>query len=143
MSISFPAWHRYPKRRLVSEYQHCYFIRLSKIYPWNFAIHFNVKMSVLIWESFIVECNRNNGNNGIVKSVTQNCASQRCNNIPLCALCFFDYFYMLTQSFSVLKSFCRKCKKIDIWQTNTARGLIFSDLDAVYGSDDGLKKKFT
>ena len=27
---------------------------------------------------------------------------------------------------------------IDIWQTNTATGLIFTDLDAVYGSDDGL-----
>ena len=31
-------------------------------------------------------------NNGIVKNVTQNRASQRCNNIPLCALCFFIYF---------------------------------------------------
>ena len=31
-------------------------------------------------------------NNGIVKNVTQNCASQRCNNIPLWALCFFIYF---------------------------------------------------
>ena len=100
-------------------------------------------MSVLTWESFIVERNRNNGNNGIVKNVTQNRASQSCNNIPLCALCFFNYFYMLTQTFSVLKSFCRKCKKIDILQTNAARVLIFSDLDAVYGSDDGLKRKFT
>ena len=31
-------------------------------------------------------------NNGIVKNVTQNRASQRCNNIPLWSLCFFIYF---------------------------------------------------
>ena len=31
-------------------------------------------------------------NNGIVKNVMQNRASQRCNNIPLSALCFFIYF---------------------------------------------------
>ena len=30
-------------------------------------------------------------NNGIVKNVTQNHASQLCNNIPLCASCFFIY----------------------------------------------------
>ena len=30
-------------------------------------------------------------NNGIVKSVTQNHGSQRCNDIPLCALCSFIY----------------------------------------------------
>ena len=41
-------------------------------------------------------------NNGIVKSVTQNCASQRYNNIPLCALCL-SIFNVLAQSFSVLK----------------------------------------
>ena len=78
----------------------------------NIAIHFNVKMSVLTWESFIVECNGNN--NGIIKSITKKRASQKWNNIPLCALCFFNYFNMLTKLFSVLKSFCRKCTKVDI-----------------------------
>ena len=33
MSISFSVRHHQPKRRLVSEYQHCNFIRLSDIYP--------------------------------------------------------------------------------------------------------------
>ena len=42
-----------------------------------------------------------------------------------------------------IENFCQKCTKIDIWQTNTVTGLIFTDLDAVYGSDDGLKRKIT
>ena len=54
-------------------------------------------------------------------------------------------FNVLTQSFSVLtvESFCRKFKKINIWQTNTATELIYTDLETVYGSDDGLKRKLT
>ena len=44
-------------------------------------------------------------NNGIVKNVMQNRASQRCNNTPLLALCFLSIFNVLTQSFSVLKIF--------------------------------------
>ena len=53
-------------------------------------------------------------NNGIVKNVTQYSASQRCNNIPLCALCFFIYFQRIDTVIFSVESFCRKCKKIDI-----------------------------
>ena len=49
-------------------------------------------------------------NNGIVKNVTQNRASQRCNNIPLRALCL-SIFNVLTQSFSVLKVFAENVKR--------------------------------
>ena len=53
-------------------------------------------------------------NNGIVKNVTQNRASQSCNNIPLCALCFFFYFKRVDTVIFSVESFCRKCKEIDI-----------------------------
>ena len=60
-------------------------------------------------------------NNGIVKNVMQNRASQRCNNIPLWPKMYKDRY--LTYKYSYRAD--------------------FTDLDAVYGSDDGLKRKFT
>ena len=49
-------------------------------------------------------------NNGIVKNVRHNDAT-----IFHTAHCVsLSIFKVLTQAFSVLKSFCRKCKKIDI-----------------------------
>ena len=124
MSISFSV-RRYPKRRLVSEYQHCNFIRLSNI-SLNFTIHFNVKCP---WESFIVKCRRNNGIMVLLKTLL----SQRCNNIPLWALCFFIYFECVDTV--IFK---------DRYLTNEySYRADFTDLAAVYGSDDGLKRKFT
>ena len=80
-------------------------------------------------------------NNGIVKNVTQDRASQRCNNIPLWSLCFYIYFNVLTLSFSVLKIFAENVQR---YLTNEYSYRADStDLDAVYGSDDGLKRKFT
>ena len=50
-------------------------------------------------------------------------------------------FKVLTQSFSVLKV---SDKKIKIYLTNEySYRADFTDLDAVYGSDDVLKRKFT
>ena len=48
-------------------------------------------------------------NNGIVKNVMQNSASQRCNNISLCALCLFIYFKRVDTVIFSVESFCRKC----------------------------------
>ena len=53
-------------------------------------------------------------NNGIVKNIMQNCASQSCNNIPLCALCFFIYFERVHTVIFSVERICRKCKEIDI-----------------------------
>ena len=101
-------------------------------------------MSVLTWESFTVECKRNNGIMVLLKTLRK---TTRHNDATI-----FHYAHcvslsifkkVLTQSFSVLKVFAENLKNIDIGQTNTATELIYTDLDAVYGSDDGLKRKLT
>ena len=72
-------------------------------------------------------------NKGIVKNVTQNRASQSCNNIPLWSLDFF-IFNVMTQSLLKMNK--------DRYLTNKYSYIAdFTDLDAVYGSDDGLKRK--
>ena len=54
-------------------------------------------------------------NNGIVKKTLRKTMRHNDATIFHYALCVsLSIFNVLTQSFSVLKSFCRKCKKIDI-----------------------------
>ena len=91
MSISFSVRRHQPKRRLVSEYQHCNFIHLSDIYPE--ILPFTTMLNVPV-DMGKLHCGMQTQqwNNGIVKNATQNRASQRCNNIPLWSLCFFIYF---------------------------------------------------
>ena len=62
-------------------------------------------------------------NNGIVKNVMQTLCTKMQQYSIMCIV-FLSIFNVLTQSFSVLKIFAKKCKKIDIWQMNTATGLI-------------------
>ena len=79
-------------------------------------------MSVLTWESFIVECNQRSRNNGIMvflKSVTQNHASQRCNNISLCALYFFIG----------LSNHRNGPKRAETEPANTERGVLNTETD--------------
>ena len=54
------------------------------------------------------------------------------------------FINVLTQSFSMLKVFAENEKK-DRYLTNKydSYRADFTDLDIVYGSDDGLKRKFT
>ena len=51
-------------------------------------------------------------------------------------------FNVWTQSFSELKVFAEKCKDRHLTKEYSYRA-DFTDLDAVYGSDDELKRKFT
>ena len=75
MSISFSVRRHQPKRRLVSEYQHCNFIRLSDIYPSisPFTTMLNVRVDI---GKLYCGMQTQQWNNGIVKNVTQNHASQ-------------------------------------------------------------------
>ena len=82
-------------------------------------------MSVLTWESFIVECKRNNGIMVLLKTLRKTMRHNDATIFHYAHCVSLSILNVSTQSFSVLKSFCRKCKKIDISQTNTARGLIF------------------
>ena len=75
MSILFSVRRHQPKRRLVSEYQHSNFIRLSDIYPYvpPFTTMLNVRVDT---GKLHCEKQTQQWNNGIVKNVTQNHASQ-------------------------------------------------------------------
>ena len=99
-------------------------------------------MSVLTWESFIVECKRNNGIIVLLKTLRKT-VRHKDATIFHCGYCVsLSIFNVLTQSFSVL-NFLPKMYK-DRYLTNEySYRADFTDLDAVYGSDDGLERKFT
>ena len=75
MSISFSVRRHQPKRRLVSEYQHCNFIRLSDIYPYISPYTTMLYVRVDMGKPHC-GMQTQQWNNGIVKNVTQNHASQ-------------------------------------------------------------------
>ena len=71
-------------------------------------------MSVSTWESFIVECKRNSGIMVLLKSLRKT-VRHKDATIFHCGHCgSLSIVNMLTQSFSVLKVFCRKCTNTDI-----------------------------
>ena len=80
-------------------------------------------MAVLTWESFIVECKRNNGIMVLLKTLRKT-VRYKYATIFHCGHCVsLSIFNMLSVIFSV-ENFCRKCTKIDNQQTDTATGLI-------------------
>ena len=112
MSISCSIRRCQPKWRIVSEYQHRNFIRLSDIYPSisPFTTMLNVRVDMGKLHCGI---QMQQWNNGIVKVL--------CKNVRHKDATIFQYVYcvslsisnVLTVIFSV-ESFCRNCKKIDI-----------------------------
>ena len=95
-------------------------------------------MSVLTWESFIVKCKLNNEIMVLLKML---CKTVRHKDATICHCghCVsLSIFNVLTQSFSVMKVLLKMYK--DRYLTNEySYRADFTDLDAVYGSDDGLK----
>ena len=70
-------------------------------------------MSVLTWESFIVECKRNNGIMVLLKTLHET-VRHKDATIFHCGHCVsLSIFNVFRVIFSV-ESFCRKCTKIDI-----------------------------
>ena len=100
-------------------------------------------MSVLIWESFIVECKRNNGIMVLLKTLRKT-VRHKDATIFHCGHCVsLSIFNVLTQSFNFSVKFLPKLYK-DRYLTNEySYRDDFTDLDAVYCSDHGLKRKFT
>ena len=98
-------------------------------------------MSVLAWKSFIVECRRNNGIMVLLKTLRKT-MRHKYATIFHCGHCVsLSLSKVLTQSFSVLKVFDEMYKYRYLTNKYSYRA-DFTDLNAVYGSDDGLKRKF-
>ena len=96
---------------------------------------------MLTWESFIVECKRNNGIMVFLKTLRKTVHHKDATIFHCCHCVSLSFFNVLTQSFSVLKILTKMYK--DRYLTNEySYRADFTDLDAVYGSDDGLKRKF-
>ena len=93
-------------------------------------------MSVLIWESFIVECKRNNGIMVLLNALHKTVRHKDVTIFHYVHCVSLSIFNVLTLSFSVLKISAENEKKMDIWQYSYRAD--FTDLDAVYGSDDGM-----
>ena len=77
-------------------------------------------MSVLTWESLIVECKRNNGIMVLLKTLRKTMHHNDPTIFHYAHCVSLSIFNVLTQSFSVLKVFAENVKR----QTNTATGLI-------------------
>ena len=101
-------------------------------------------MPVLTWESFIVECKRNHGIMVLLKTLRKTLRHKDAT-IFHCGHCVsLSIFIVLTESFSLLKIFAEMYNYKDRYLTNEySYRADFTDLDAVYGSDDGLKRKYT
>ena len=71
-------------------------------------------MTVLTWESFIVECNRNNGIMVLLKALRKT-VRHKMQQYSIMHIVFLYLFSKRVDTviFSV-ESFCRKCTKIDI-----------------------------
>ena len=80
-------------------------------------------------------------NNGIVKMLRKTVRHKDATIFHYVHCVSLSILNVLTQSFSVLKVFA---EKKDRYLTNEySYRADFTDLDAIYGSDDGLKRKFT
>ena len=98
-------------------------------------------LNVLAWESFIVECRRNNGIMVLLKTLRKTVRHEDATTFH-CGHCIsLSIFNILTQSFSVLKVFTENVRRYLTNEYSYRADL--KDLEAVYGSDDGLKRKFT
>ena len=71
-------------------------------------------MSVLTWESFIVECKRNNGIMVLLKTLRKTVRHKDTTIFHYVHCVSLSIFNVLTQSFSVLKVFAENVKNIDI-----------------------------
>ena len=96
-------------------------------------------MSMLAWESFIVECKRNNGIMVLLKTLRKNVRHKDATIFHYEHCVSLSIFNALTQSFSVLKVFAENLKDRHLTNEYSYKA-DFTDLDAIYGSDDGLKR---
>ena len=95
---------------------------------------------MLTWESFIVECKHNNGIMVLLKTLFKIVRYKDATIFHFVHCVSLLIFNVLTQSFSVLKVFAENEKDRYLTNKYSCRA-DFTDLDAVHGSDDGLKRR--